>query len=201
MLEALAKELEGRFGVEVILEPSPAVLKKPHVRLLPELIERERQGGHVVLQDNITLTTTDDQGNQVQVPGARIGIPYKVTIPVKLVFRSFGANVQGSFLAQVLKYSFLLSRVLEKEIKVVLGELQPEEGVLVRGDALAVFRREEKGKFYNVAENEEREAQMFMYEEMWQGSFMFLAYDVYEVPKVQQVTATNKATGSQISVP
>ena len=201
MLEALAKELEGRFGVEVILEPSPAVLKKPHVRLLPELIERERQGGHVVLQDNITLTTTDDQGNQVQVPGARIGIPYKVTIPVKLVFRSFGANVQGSFLAQVLKYSFLLSRVLEKEIKVVLGELQPEEGVLVRGDAFAVFRREEKGKFYNVAENEEREAQMFMYEEMWQGSFMFLAYDVYEVPKVQQVTATNKATGSQISVP
>ncbi len=201
MLEALARELENRLGVEVILEPSPAVLKKPHVRLLPELMERERQGGHVVLQDGITLTVTDEQGNRVQVPGARIGIPYKVTIPVKLVFRSFGANVKGSFLTQAIKYSFLLARMLEKEVKVPLGELQPEEGVLVKGEGLAIFRREDKGKFYNVAESEEREAQLFMYEEVWQGAFMFLAYDVYEVPKVRQVTATNKATNSQIGVP
>ena len=201
MLEALAQELERLLGVEVILEPSPAVLKKPHVRILPELMEKERQRGQVILEDNITLTVTDDQGNQVQVPGAKIGIPYKVSVPIKLAFRSSGANVKGSFLAQSLKYSFRLSRVLEKEIKVSLGELTPEEGVLVRGEALAVFRREDKGKFYNVAENEEREVEMFMYEEVWQGDFHFLAYDVYEVPKVQQVTAINRSTGSQVSAP
>ncbi len=201
MLEVLAQELEKLLGIEVVLEPSPAVLKKPHIRILPELMEREKQGGHVILQDNITLTVTDDQGNQVQVPGARVGIPYKVSVPIKLAFRSFGANVKGSFLAQALKYSFRLSRVLEREIKVPLGELTPEEGVLVRGDAVAVFKREGTGKFYNVAENEEREAEMFMYEEVWQGNFYFLAYDVYEVPKVQQVTATNRSTGSQVIVP
>jgi len=201
MLEILAQELERLLKVEVILEPSPAVLKKPHVRVLPEIMEMEKQGGHVVLEDNITITVTDDQGNEVQVPGARIGIPYKVSIPLKLVFRSFGANVKGSFLAQALKHSFRLSRVLEKEIKVPLGELSPEEGVLVRGDGVAVFKREERGKFYNVAEGEEREAQMFMYEEVWEGNFFFLAYDVREVPKVQQVTVTNRADNSQVSAP
>lgn len=200
MLELLAQELESRLGVEVILEPSPAVLKKPHVRLLPELMERERQGNHIILRDNITLTVTDEQGNQVQVPGAKIGIPYKITIPLKLVFRAFGANVRNAFLLQCMRYSFLLARVLEKEIKVSLGEQTPEDRILVRGEALAIFRREDKGRFYNVAENEEREGQMFMYEEVWSGSMQFLAYEVYEVPKVQQIIATNRATGEEVKV-
>jgi len=182
-LEELKSELERDLKLKVILEPSHLGLKEPHLRVLPEFLSYVRDLGKGKVFDE----SLPDK--------ARAGIPVYVSIPLTIVFRAFGANVNNEFLNNCLLWSLRLERYfsfpkkLQKDWK-DLGEF------LVCSEAIIEAKSEGQGQFFQA---EEEEHTLFMFEKKFKGNLRFVVFEAYEVPKVKEITVSDER-GQRISV-
>ncbi len=182
-LEELKTQLEKDLNLKVILEPSHLGLKEPHLRILPEFLNYVRDTGKGRVFDN-------------RLPDkARAGIPVYVSVPLTVVFRAFGGNVNNEFLNKCLLWSlrlekfFSMPRKIQKEWE-DLGEF------MVCSEALLEVKPEGQGQFFQT---EEEEHKLFMFEKKFRGNLRFVVYEVYQVPKVKEITASDEK-GQRISV-
>lgn len=186
-LEELKTQIEKDLNLKVILEPSHLALKEPHLRVLPEFLNYVRDIGKGKVFDE-------------SIPDkARAGIPVYVSVPLTLVFRALGANVNNEFLNKCLLWSlklekyFSMSKKLQKEWQ-DLGEF------LICSEALLEVKPEGQGQFFQTEDAEGNEKHtLFMFEKKFKGSLRFVVFEAYEVPKVKEITVSDEK-GQRFSV-
>lgn len=186
-LEELKRKLEKELGLKVILEPSHLILKEPHLRVLPEMLQYVRDTG----QGKVFQESLENDPSRV-----RAGIPVHVSVPLTLVFRVFGANVNNEFLNKCFFWSFKLEKYFHSPIKIEkewedLGEF------LICSEALLEVKAEGQGQFFETQEEEKHT--LFMFESKFKGVLRFVVFEAYEVPKVREITVSDER-GQRISV-
>jgi len=182
-LEELKSKLERDLKLKVILEPSHLGLKEPHLRVLPEFLGYVRDLGKGKVFDK----SLPDK--------ARAGIPVYVSIPLTIVFRAFGANVNNEFLNNCLLWSLRLERYFSMPRK-LKKEWQDLGDFLICSEAFLEAKSEGQGQFFQT---EEEEHKLFMFEKKFKGSLRFMVFEAYEVPKVKEITVSDER-GQRISV-
>ncbi len=186
-LEELKTQLERDLNLKVILEPSHLGLKEPHLRILPELLNYVRDIGKGKVFDE----TLPDK--------AKAGVPVHVSIPLTLVFRAFGGNVNNEFLKKCLVWSLKLEKYfsLPKKLK---KEWQDLGEFLICSEALLEVKPEGQGQFFQAEDTEGNEKHtLFMFEKKFKGSLRFVIFEAYEVPKVKEITVSDER-GQRFSV-
>jgi len=175
MLEELKRELEKDLSLKVILEPSHITLKEPHLRILPEFLNYTRDIGTGKVFDN----NLPDK--------ARAGVPVYVSVPLTLVFRAFGGNVNNEFLNRCLVWSLKLEKYFSFPKKIE-KEWQDLGEFLVCSEALLEVKAEGQGQFFQTENPEGNEKHtLFMFEKKFKGTLRFVVYEAYEVPKVKEI--------------
>lgn len=176
-LEELKNQLERDLNLKVILEPSHLGLKEPHLKILPELLDYVRNLGKGKVFDE-TLPLPDK---------ARAGVPVHVFVPLTLVFRAFGANVNNEFLNKCLLWSLKLEKYfsMPKKLK---KEWEDLGDFVVCSEALFEVKPEGQGQFFQAEDTEGNEKHtLFMFEKKFKGYLSFVIYETYEVPKVKEI--------------
>jgi len=186
-LEELKSELERDLKLKVILEPSHLGLKEPHLRVLPEFLSYVRDLGKGKVFDKSLPEK------------ARAGIPVYVSIPLTIVFRAFGANVNNEFLNNCLLWSLRLERYFSMPRK-LKKEWQDLGDFLICSEAFLEAKSEGQGQFFQAEDTEGNEKHtLFMFEKKFKGSLRFVVFEAYEVPKVKEITVSDER-GQRISV-
>ncbi len=187
-LEELKSKLEKDLSLKVILEPSHVALKESHLRILPEFLGYVKDLGKGKVFDE-------------RLPEkARAGVPVYVSVPLTLVFRAFGANVNNEFLNKCLLWSLRLERYFSFPKKIE-KEWQDLGEFLVCSEALLEVKAEGQGQFFQTENPEGNEKHtLFMFEKKFKGSLRFVVYEAYEVPKVKEINVYNEAAGNVVQI-
>ena len=187
MLTALVQTLEKLTGIEVIVEPTNAEPDRPHLKVVPKGIKLQREGNPVVFDPK--------EGEKTAVTG----IPYKAFWSFELYLHLKGGNTNNTLIGKVLEASTILAERFGngRPIKVEVKDEFLAPSVLVHPGALLQLKKVQEGKFYNL---ESEKHNLFLYEEVWEGVLTFAVLRLWEVPKVQEITAKDKATGKEVKV-
>jgi len=185
MLAALVEILKNLTGLDVIVEPTNVEPDRPHLKVVPKGIKLQREGTPIVLNPK--------DGEKTAITG----IPYKASWSFELYLHLKGGNVNNTLIGKVLEASTLLAERFSKPIKVEIKEDILAPYIVARPGAVLQLRKVQEGKFYNL---EDEKHGLFLYEEVWEGNLLFGVLRLWEVPKVQEVSAKNKSTSKEVEV-
>ncbi len=187
MLTALVETLEKLTGIEVIVEPTNVEPDRPHLKVVPKGIKLQREGKPVVVDQK--------DGEKTAITG----IPYRATWDFELYLHLKGGNTNNTLVGKAIEASILLAERFEngKPIKVESEREFLVPSIMALPGGLLQLRKVQNGKFYNL---EEEKHNLFLYEEVWEGSLTFAVLRLWEVPKVQEITAKDKTTGREVEV-
>jgi hypothetical protein len=185
MLTALVETLKKLTGLDVIVEPTKVEPDRPHLKVVPKGVKLQREGNPVVFDPK--------DGEKTAITG----IPYKALWSFELYLHLKGANVDNTLVGKVLEASTLLAERFSKPIKVETKEDVLAPYIVARPGAILQLRKVQDGKFYNLEDEKHR---LFLYEEVWEGSLLFGVLRLWEVPKVQEISAKDKTSGEEVRV-
>jgi hypothetical protein len=185
MLTALIETLKKQTGLDVVVEPTNVEPDRPHLKVVPKDLKLQREGNPVVFDPK------EEEKNAIT------GIPYRAMWGFELYLHLKGGNTGNTLIGKTLEASTILAERFEKPLKVDTQEQFLAHSILARPGAVLQLRKVQDGKFYNL---EDEKHNLFLYEEVWEGVLTFAILRLWEVPKVQEITAKNKTTGKETVV-
>ena len=187
MLTTLVRTLEKLTGIEVIVEPTNVEPDRPHLKVVPKGVKLQREGKPVVVDQK--------EGEKTAITG----IPYRATWEFELYLHLKGGNTNNTLVGKALEASILLAERFGdgKPIKVENEREFLAPSIMALPGGILQLRKVQNGKFYNL---EDEKHSLFLYEEVWEGGLTFVVLRIWEVPKVQEITAKDKTSGKEVEV-